>query len=97
MAVKVGEDEYGPYATVECDRRGCARHVSIRPVGDDWSGYDMACTVFDMAEDEGWRLVGRTYCPQDALERPQRRPRVGDGYGWAEVHAEAVKGGQRPA
>ena len=97
MALIVGDDAQGDYAAMECDQRGCYGHVAIRPAGDGWSSYDLACEAFDQAEAAGWDLQGRTYCPRHSRERPAERPKVGDGYSWANTRTEAVKGGQRPA
>jgi hypothetical protein len=98
VAIVVGSDNYGVYATVECDRRGCFGHVSIRPAEiGSWHGYDLVCEAFDQAEAAGWRMVGRTYCPRHAIERLRRRVRLGDGFAWAWTASEGVKGGQRPA
>lgn len=97
MALIVSEDAQGPWAGVECDRRGCFGHVTIRPVGSDWSRYEMACEAFDLADEEGWSLTGRTYCPRHALERARTARRVADGYSWAHTVVEGVKGGPRPA
>jgi hypothetical protein len=96
VALIVAEDAIGPWAAVECDRRGCFGHVTIRPIGSEWSTYDMACEAFDQAEAEGWRLAGSTYCPKHAQERPGRSTRLADGFSWARTAVEGVKGGQRP-
>jgi hypothetical protein len=97
VALVIGTDSQGPWVAVECDRRNCFAHVAIRPAASDFSYYDLACIAFDQALEESWRLMGRTYCPLHALERHAERPRIGDGYSWADVRMEGVKGGQRPA
>ena len=97
MALTVGRDRFGDWATMTCDRRGCECHVSLRPAAEGQTGYDLVCAVFDMAQDDGWRLIGRAYCPEHRLERRWGRPRVSDGYPWARLAREGVKGGQRPA
>lgn len=97
MALVVGDDSQGDYAAVECDRRGCYGHVSIRPAGDGWTSYDLACEAFDQAEAAGWTLQGETYCPRHGPRTARRRPRLGDLYSWARTRRESVKGSRRLA
>lgn len=100
MALIVSEDRQGAWAAVECESPGCGCHVSIRPAVPDWSRYEMACTAFDMAQEDGWSLDGATYCPNHAPARRERTVRLRDGFDWARVvlePVEPVKGSRRLA
>lgn len=97
MALVIGRDGAGDWAAMECDQRGCFGHLTLRPAGEGWTGYDLVCETFDQAESAGWRLAGSTYCPRHVQDRPGRPVRVGDGYAWARTAVQGVKGGPRPA
>jgi len=97
MAVMVRGVTGDAWASVECDRRGCDGHVTVRTAEAHQTPYDAACLAFDIAEAEGWRLVGRTYCPDHAQGGLGRSVRLADGFAWARTAWQGVKGGQRPA
>jgi hypothetical protein len=97
VAVVVSQDGIGPWVSVECEAPGCYAHVTVRPVGSDYSRYEMACEAFDIAEREGWRLEGSTHCPRHRYRRAAPGPRVADGYSWAFTVVEGVNGRPRPS
>lgn len=84
MALTVGRDRGGDWASLECDAPGCDVHVSGRPA-EPMTGYDLACCVVEMAVDLGWALRGGSYCPDHRIDRPGRRLTVGDGFPWVRV------------
>jgi hypothetical protein len=79
MAAILDRDRWGEFVVIECDYRRCDHHESGRP-GPGMTTYDLLCAVFDAAQDDGWRLAGRTYCPHHA--RSDLASRVHD---WARV------------
>lgn len=97
MAAVVGEDAQGVYAIIECDRPECRCHVALRPA-EGQSAYDTICAAFDIAEDEGWVLVGSAYCPLHVGDKRARTlGKMGEGYRWADVTHLAANGAQRPS
>jgi len=97
VACVVGEDHAGVYAVVECDTAGCWAHVSLRPAAGQ-SAYDTLCAAFDIAEDDGWLLIGRAYCPRHApVRRSRTAGRVGEAFRWADVSNRRPRQVQRPS
>lgn len=97
MAASVGEDSRGLYAVIECDKRGCFGYAAVRPVGAVMVG-ELVRDAFDMAEADGWLLVGQAFCPRHAGPRADRMTgRVGEGVRWAVVANRLPAGRQRPS
>ncbi len=96
MAIVVDADDLGVWAAVECDKRGCQRHVSARPAAPDWSAYELVCTVFDWAAEEGWRLDGQAWCPDHRLE-PRGDRQLRDRFDWLRVRKGARPGRYGPS
>lgn len=90
----VDADERGPFAVVECDRLRCRSHLALRPAGPA-PLYDLVCEAFDWAQDEGWWLDGSAYCPDHWPVGAGASETVADGYAWARVTREPVKGAER--
>ena len=104
MALAADGDKFGVFGVMECDWSGCHGHLALRPVEPLTSARDLRELleeVISQAEDDGWLLVGQAYCPRHAPEvervRLERPVTVGDGFMWARVTGEGVKGGQRPS
>lgn len=99
MAVVIRRGErYGDVdCAIECDRRGCYAFVTLRDPANPGptAALRLARATLELAADEGWRLSGATYCPKHAEDRPERAKTVGDGYVWARIAVEGVKGSQR--
>lgn len=92
VSVVIDVDDLGVWVAIECDFRGCYRHVSGRPVADaDWSAGQLLDAVVGWAMDDGWRLTGRPWCPDHAL-LGRTDGRVGEGYQWVRVQP---RGGTR--
>jgi hypothetical protein len=87
MALTFGRDGGGPWVSVDCDKRGCYGHVTIRPCDPSVQGaVETAMEAIDQALEGGWCLNGRAWCPRHAQWQQERLTgRLGGDFPWVAV------------
>lgn len=98
MAMTLDADQVGLYAVVWCEAVGCERHVAVRPAEIAVNPRELLEVALDWAFDEGWLLVGATWCPDHGgAEGARLTGTVGEGRSWARIASPVVNRRPRPS